>query len=68
MIGKVVYVLCDTCLEPSWFTNERTVAEARATARAHGWKRTRGGDICDKCHAERQPAVDAESTRPEGRS
>ncbi len=43
-------LVCDGCGETANdVTMDYTAAELRAQARAQGWRRRRGRDLCDRC-------------------
>lgn len=47
---RLVTLTCDVCGEISDGGMDRTVAEARATAKAAGWKRNGRADECPRHH------------------
>jgi hypothetical protein len=53
-VAKVVYLVCDLCDEAQQTVGLHSVTEAREDARALGWKRQGGIDICPLHITERE--------------
>lgn len=51
MIARLVYVTCDGCYRPCGSEEQMAdgAREARRLAKALGWKRVDGHDLCPKC-------------------
>jgi len=48
-IFSMKYVRCDFCGDPHGRDGESSAREARAIAKAEGWRRKNGKDICPAC-------------------